>query len=118
MSRWKTMSSRLSGPAALFAIAVGFSNMCAGVAHASDFPQVRYEVTGPGVAQYVSYETDTGQQHQVNAPLPWSTQFTAFGGQVYVISAQGVGALRCRILVDGNVVSDAQSAGGRTVCTH
>lgn len=93
--------------------------MCAGAAHASAFPQVRYEVTGPGVAQYISYQTDApGQQHQVNAPLPWSTEFTSFGGEVFVISAQGVGALRCRILIDGNVVSDAQSAGGRTVCTH
>ncbi len=116
------MTSRLSGLSVLFAIGVGFSSMCggtvAGVAHANGFPQVRYEVTGPGVAQYISYQTDTGQQHQVNAALPWSTQFTAFGGQVFVISAQGVGALRCRILVDGNVVSDAQSAGGRTVCAH
>ena len=116
------MTSRLSGPSVLFALGIGFANFCGGpvaaVAHANDFPQVRYEVTGPGVAQYISYQTDTGQQHQVNAPLPWSTQFTAFGGQVFVLSAQGVGALRCRILLDGNVVSDAQSAGGRTVCSH
>lgn len=116
------MTKHLRGPAVLFAIGVGFSHMCggtvAGVAHANDFAQVRYEVSGPAVAQYISYQTDTGQLHQVNAPLPWSTQFTAFGGQVFVISAQGPGTLRCRILVDGNVVSDAQSAGGRTVCTH
>lgn len=113
------MTSRLSGPSVLFALGVGFANVCgAGVANANKFPQVRYEVTGPGVAQYISYQTDTGQQHQVNAPLPWSTQFTAFGGQVFVLSAQGVGTLRCRILLDGNVVSDAQSAGGRTICSH
>lgn len=92
--------------------------MCAGVAHAKEMPKIRYEVSGPGVAQYISYQTDTGQLHQVNAPLPWSTEFTSFGGQVFVVSAQGVGTLRCQILMDGNVVSDAQSAGGRTVCAH
>ncbi|HUH69581.1 MAG TPA: MmpS family transport accessory protein [Mycobacterium sp.] len=116
------MTSHFSGPSILFAIGIGFANMCggtvAGVASANDFPTVSYEVSGPGVAQYISYQTDTGQQHQVNAALPWSTQFTGFGGEVFVISAQGVGKIRCRILVDGNVVSDAQSTGGRTVCTH
>ena len=74
--------------------------------------------SGPGVAQYISYETDTGQQHAVNATLPWSTQFTGFGGEVFDISAQGVGNIECKILIDGNVVSDAHSPGGRTVCTH
>jgi Mycobacterium membrane protein len=108
----------LSAPSVLFALGIGLANTC-GVAIAStDNPQIRYEVSGPGVARYISYETDTGQPHAVNAALPWSTQFTGFGGEVFDISAQGVGNIRCRILVDGNVVSDAQSAGGRTVCTH
>jgi hypothetical protein len=114
----QNMTMHLRGSAVLLAVGVGCSNI-AGVAHASDFPQVRYEVTGGPVAQYISYQTDNPyQQHQANVPLPWSTQFTAFGGEVFVISAQGPGTLRCRILLDGNVVSDAQSAGGRTVCTH
>ena len=113
------MTSRLSGPSVLFAFGIGFANVCgAGVAHANDFAVARYEVTGTGVAQYISYQTDSGQAHQVNVPLPWSTEFTSFGGQVFVVSAQGVGNLRCRILLDGNVVSDAQSAGGRTICSH
>jgi len=112
------MTNHLRRPSILFAVGIGFASMC-GVANASSHsPQVRYEVSGPGVAQYISYQTDTGQQHAVNAALPWSTQFTGFGGEVFVISAQGVGNIRCRILIDGNVVSDAQSAGGRTVCTH
>jgi len=125
MTRWKTMTSHLRGPSILFAIGIGFANMCggtvAGMANATDNPQVRYEVSGPGVAQYISYQTDTGQQHAVNATLPWSTQFTAFGGQVFVISAQGPGPISCKILVDGNVVSDATATVGtpaRTVCTH
>ena len=112
------MTRHLRGSSILFAIGIGFTTTC-GVANASaDNPQIRYEVTGPALAQYITYQTDTGQLHAVNAQLPWSTQFTGFGGEVFVLSAQGVGNIRCRILIEGNVVSDAQSAGGRTVCSH
>ncbi len=115
------MTNHLRGPSILFAIGIGFANMC-GVANAStDNPQIRYEVSGPGVAQYISYQTDTGQQHAVNAALPWSTQFTGFGGEVFVISAQGPGPISCKILIDGNVVSNATATTGvpaRTVCSH
>jgi hypothetical protein len=116
----QTMTKHLGVPSLLFVIGVGFANVCP-VAHAEGFPTVRYEINGPAVAQYISYQTDTGQLHQVNAPLPWSTQFTAFGGQVFVISAQGPGPISCKILVDGNVVSNATATVGtpaRTVCTH
>jgi hypothetical protein len=113
--------NHLRGPSILFAIGIGFANMC-GVANAStDNPQIRYEVSGPGVAQYISYQTDTGQQHAVNAALPWSTQFTGFGSEVFVISAQGPAPISCKILIDGNVVSNATATTGvpaRTVCTH
>jgi hypothetical protein len=119
------MTKHLSGPSMLFAIGVGFANMCggtvAGVANATAWPTVRYEVNGPAVAQFIYYQTDTGQQRAVNAPLPWSTQFTGFGGQVFVISAQGPAPISCKILVDGNVVSNATATTGapaRTVCTH
>jgi Mycobacterium membrane protein len=119
------MTSHLSGPAILFAIGVGFANFCggtvAGVAGANENPQVRYEVSGPGVAEYISYQTDNGQQRAVNAKLPWSTQFTSFGGEVFVLSAQGPGPINCKILMDGNVVSDATATVGapaRTVCSH
>jgi Mycobacterium membrane protein len=104
----------------LFTVGIGFANMC-GVAHASDNPQVRYEVSGPGVAEFINYQTDTGQQRAANAKLPWSTEFTSFGGQVFVVSAQGPGPISCKILMDGNVVSDATATTGtpaRTVCTH
>ena len=97
------------------------SGTVAGVANAGDFPQVRYEVSGPGVAEEISYQTDTGQQRAMNARLPWSTEFTGFGGEVFVISAQGPGPITCKILMDGNVVSDATASVGapaRTVCTH
>jgi len=115
------MTKHLSGPSILFAIGIGLANAC-GVANAiPQNPQVRYEVSGPGVAEFIYYETDTGQQHQVNATLPWSTQFQSFGGQVFVISAQGPGPLTCKILLDGNEVSNATATTGtpaRTVCTH
>jgi hypothetical protein len=115
------MTSHLSGPAILFAIGIGVANTCS-VANASkDNPQISYEVNGPAVAEFIYYQTDTGQQRAVNAPLPWSTQFTGFGGEVFVISAQGPAPISCKILIDGNVVSNATATTGtpaRTVCTH
>ncbi|HYB82850.1 MAG TPA: MmpS family transport accessory protein [Mycobacterium sp.] len=111
----------LSAPSVLVAVGIGFANTC-GVAIAStDNPQIRYEVSGPGVAEFISYQTDNGQQRAVNAKLPWSTQFTSFGGEVFVLSAQGPGPIECKILMDGNVVTDATATTGtpaRTVCTH
>jgi hypothetical protein len=118
------MTNHLGGPSILFAIGVGFANICggtAGVASAKDFPTIRYEISGSSpVAEYISYETDTGQQRAVNAKLPWSAEFPGYGGGVYVISAQGLGSLTCRILMDGQPVKDATATGtpARTVCTH
>jgi hypothetical protein len=115
------MTSHLTGPSMLLAIGVGVATAHAGVAHATGFPQVRYEVTGSSpVAEFITYQTDTGQQRAVNAKLPWSTQFTGFGGQVYLISAQGPGSISCRILVDGRSVKDATATGmpARTACTQ
>lgn len=115
------MTSRLalSGSSVLFAVAVGFAATC-GVANATDWPQIRYEVGGSGVADTITYQLDTGQKHIVNVPLPWSTQFTAFGGEVYVLSAEGQGQISCNIVVDGNSVFKATASGapGRAVCSH
>ncbi|KZS74514.1 hypothetical protein A4G26_22980 [Mycobacterium kansasii] len=113
---------RLSGPAAVCALGIGFTATC-GLANADplpQLPQVRYEVSGSGVAEYISYQTDTGQKRAVNVGLPWSTQFTAFGAQVFVLSAQGPGSITCRILLGGNVVTQQTATGapGHTVCTH
>ncbi len=110
----------LSGPSILFAIGIGFVATC-GVANATDEqPQVRYEMSGSGVAEYMSYQTVAGQQHATNVSLPWSTQFTSFVGEVFVISAQGQDAISCRILIDGNVVNEQTSTGlpGRATCAH
>ena len=114
------MTKHLRGPAFLFAIGIGFANVC-GVANAKDFPTVRYEVSGPGVAEFINYQTDTGQLRAVNAKLPWSTEFESFGGQVFVVSAQGPGPITCKILLDGKEVSTATATTGtpaRTVCSH
>ena len=103
-------------------VAVTVTCATARLAHAMpQMPKVRYEVNGPAVAEFIYYQTDDGQLHQVNAPLPWSTEFTGFGGQVFSISAQGPAPISCKILLDGNVVSAATATTGapaRTVCTH
>jgi hypothetical protein len=115
------MTSHLCGPAILFAIGIGLTNACVGVAGADDNVKVRYDVSGPGVAESISYQTDNGQLRAVNVTLPWSTQFTAFGGEVFVVSAQGPGPITCKISLDGNVVTNATATTGtpaRTVCTH
>ncbi|KAA1252233.1 hypothetical protein F0Q45_00120 [Mycobacterium simiae] len=109
----------VSGPAVACALGISFTATC-GAANADPFPQVRYEISGSGVAEYISYQTNTGQQRAVNVGLPWSTQFTGFGGQVFVLSAQGPGSITCRILVNGEVVTQQTATGapGHTVCTH
>jgi hypothetical protein len=116
-----SMTKHLRGPSILFAVGIGVAN-ASGVANAiPQNPQVRYEVSGPGVADFIYYQKDSGQLHQVNAPLPWSTQFTAFGGQVFLVSAQGAGPLTCKILLNGTEVTNATATTGtpaRTVCTH
>ncbi|MCV7195908.1 MmpS family transport accessory protein [Mycobacterium angelicum] len=109
----------LSGPSILLALGIGLTATC-GLANADPTPKARYEVSGSGVAEYISYQTVEGQQHAVNVPLPWSTEFTSFGGQVFVLSAQGQGSITCKISLDGNVVSQQTATGvpGHTVCTH
>ncbi|GBE64875.1 hypothetical protein MFM001_13370 [Mycobacterium sp. MFM001] len=83
-------------------------------------PKVRYQISGPPVAEYISYQADDGQHQEANVKLPWSKQFTAFGTEVFVISAQGPGAITCTISLDGKVVSSATAHGqpARTVCTQ
>jgi hypothetical protein len=83
--------------------------------------QVTYQLSGSApVADYISYQTDSGQTQQANVPLPWTTQFNVVGTKVYVISAQSPGSITCTILLDGKVVSQATANGApaRTVCSH
>ena len=64
-----------------------------GVANATGSQsQVTYQLSGSApVADYISYQTDSGQTQQANVPLPWTTQFNVVGTKVYVISAQSPG---------------------------
>jgi hypothetical protein len=111
------MPRLLAAPTA-FITAIG---ICAAAHAAPQLPRVTYQLSGSApVADYISYQTDSGQSQQAQVPLPWKTQFTAFGNQVYVISAQGPGSVTCTILLDGQAVSQATANGApaRTVCSH
>jgi Mycobacterium membrane protein len=99
-----------------FAATVGLS----GTAQANPPTQVTYQLSGSApIADYVSYEVESGQTQQAHVQLPWKTQFTVVGSRVFVISAQGAGSITCTILVDGKVVNQATANGApaRTVCS-
>jgi Mycobacterium membrane protein len=117
----RTGSSILLAVLTAFATPVG---IC-GVANATGpQSQVTYQLSGSApVADYISYQTDTGdtgQTQQANVPLPWQTQFNVVGVKVLVLSAQSPGSITCRILLDGKVVSQATANGApaRTVCSN
>jgi hypothetical protein len=91
-----------------------------GTAQAAPSTQVTYELSGSApVADYVSYQVESGQTQQARVPLPWKAQFSVNGSRVLVISAQGAGSITCTILVDGKVVNQATANGApaRTVCS-
>jgi Mycobacterium membrane protein len=119
-----TMNAHLSPAPRLLAVltAVATTVWVCGVANATgEPPQATYQLSGSApVADYISYQTDTGQTQQAHVPLPWKTQFNSFGGEVFVISAQSPGSITCTILLDGKVVSQATANGApaRTVCSH
>jgi Mycobacterium membrane protein len=112
------------GPSILLAVLTAFATtigMCGVAAAVDPPPQVTYQLSGSApVADYISYQTNTGQVQQAHVPLPWTTQFNSFGPEVFVISAQSPGSVTCTILLDGKVVSQATANGApaRTVCTH
>jgi Mycobacterium membrane protein len=114
-----TMTTKSISAAALmvFAATIGL-----GAAHAGPQTQVTYQLSGSApVADYISYEADNNaQRQQAHVPLPWTTQFSVVGNKVFVISAQSPGSITCKILIDGNVVSQATANGApaRTVCSH
>jgi hypothetical protein len=125
MTREVTMTSKLSIVfAALTAVAASLGPIGPAYATGSQ-TQVTYQLSGSApVADYVSYQSDSGQAGQerlAHVPLPWKTQFNVIiANPVLVISAQGPGSITCTILVDGKVVSQATANGApaRTVCSH
>ncbi|MEV7549991.1 MmpS family transport accessory protein [Amycolatopsis sp. NPDC089917] len=87
---------------------------------------VVYELSGAKGAQNVTYVAQGSELMQkTDVAAPWSTTFERASqegrDEFYSLSAQGSGsgALRCRILVDGEVVSDrtAPAAGAPVTCT-
>ena len=76
---------------------------------------IMYEITGaPGGSVNVDYLDENGQPHRVDAaPLPWSyTIVTTLPSMSANIVAQGstdVSAIRCRVVVDGQVRDDRSS---------
>jgi Mycobacterium membrane protein len=131
MSREMTTTTRPvtahSGSSIAFAVltAVATTLGTCGVAKATGpESQVTYQLTGSApVADYISYQTDsgqTGQNQQAHVPLPWQTQFSVTVPKVFVLSAQSPGTITCTILVDGQVVSQATANGApaRTVCSN
>ena len=76
---------------------------------------ITYEITGgPGGSVNVDYLDENGQPHRVDAaPIPWSyTVVTTLPSMSANIVAQGstaVDALRCRVIVDGQVRDDRHS---------
>ncbi|HME17467.1 MAG TPA: MmpS family transport accessory protein [Mycobacterium sp.] len=109
--------------AALTALATTVG-MCGVVNAMGSQSQLTYQLSGSApVADYISYQTDSGQSgqtQQAHVPLPWTTQFSFNGSRVFVISAQSLGSITCTILIDGKVVSEASANGApaRTVCTN
>jgi hypothetical protein len=90
-------------------------------------PLIRYEVSGPGLAGYITYQTNNGQAHEANVALPWSTQLTGKMGNrahinAYSVSATGVGpgSISCTMSVNGKVVSQYTATGNpaRVVCAQ
>lgn len=84
---------------------------------------VRYELTGSGVAGYVTYQTDNGQLHATNVTLPWSVEVTRVlkgAPPVHLLSAQtaGPGTITCAIVVAGKEVVRNTATGdpARVIC--
>ncbi|MGB5794401.1 MAG: MmpS family transport accessory protein [Mycolicibacter algericus] len=114
----------------LFGVLVASATV-AGVTPAGATPDltlvpVRYDLTGTGVAGYITYQTQNGQSHATNAPLPWSIELTGRMTNMatpasYSVSAQsaGPGTLSCTVSVNGKVISRQTATGdpARVLCT-
>ncbi len=114
---------------ALVAVALGAVTVApqAAAIPDSNAMTLTYELSGAGTAGYVTYQTNTGQQHAVNAALPWTMQLTGWmtsssNPAPYSLSAQsaGPGSLTCTIRINGAVVSRQTATGNpaRVLCEH
>src|SRR5260370_29559903 len=98
-----TMTSQLSLTPRLLAVLAAFATTVGtcGVANATGplNQVVTYQLSGSApVADYISYQTDTGQTgqtQQAHVPLPWQTQFNATPWKAFMISDQSPGSITC-----------------------
>jgi hypothetical protein len=76
---------------------------------------ITYEITGPpGGSVNVDYLDADGQPHRVDAaPLPWAytvvTTLPSMSANVVAQGDTGMNAIRCRVIVDGQVRDDRKS---------
>lgn len=85
---------------------------------------VIYELLGESGVRNVTYVAQGAAIAQEReAPTPWSKSFQRTGVEggddFYSVSAQsgGTGTLRCRIIIDGRVVSENSTTGDRAMVT-
>jgi hypothetical protein len=122
----KPMSALLGVLAGCAAVISGFP---AAGAEPSDpaHATVTYQLSGSGVAGYVTYQTDNGQLHATDVTLPWSMQVTrssttpsSTASNTLTAQSAGPGALTCVIKIDGKVVSQNTATGdpARVLCEN
>ncbi len=115
-----TTKSILAAALTVFAATIGLG----GAAHAGPPTQVTYQLSGSApVADYISYQTDSGASGQGSRPTcrcHGRRSSASSATPLFVISAQSPGSITCKILIDGDVVSQATANGApaRTVCSH
>jgi hypothetical protein len=81
---------------------------------------VRYEVQGTTTSAALTYRNSTGGTEQINATLPWSTEFQLKTGEAVFLSARnmgGDGTVKCTILLDSQVYRTAESTGANKICS-
>ena len=123
--RMPFLISLLVGVLTAVAIALGLPSAAA--APDETRVPVRYDLTGTGVAGYITYQTNNGQAHATNAPLPWSLELSGWKTNSttlnpYLLSAQtvGPGTLTCTVSVNGTVISESTATGNpaRVLCEN
>lgn len=83
---------------------------------------VTYQIGGTGRNSVdLTYENASGNSQQETINVPWSIEFQAPAGQFVYLSGQlavrGKSTVTCKILVDGQVVEEAESEGEYVIAT-
>jgi hypothetical protein len=77
---------------------------------------ITYEITGPGTAAYITYQTTRQLQHKWDVELPFSDEFSDWTDTIsarHFVRAEGAapGSITCAIKVDGRVVTQNTATG-------